>query len=66
MATRVYKILPAQANLPDHITGSVRYSLDGTEKIVEFTQIPANANPLLSHDEALAIVSGPEWAPPEL
>lgn len=62
MDTRVYKVLPAQAALPDHITSNVRYSLDGTKKIVEFTQIPSNANPLLSHEEALTVVSGPDWA----
>lgn len=57
----MYKILPSQANLPDHITSNVMFSPDGTEKMVEFTQIPTNANPLLSHAEALDIVSGSGW-----
>ena len=55
-----YVIRDASVDIDENL--GVRYSVDGTQKIV---RVPDNALyvGLLSHSQALTIMSRPEWTP---
>jgi hypothetical protein len=48
------------------ISNFIRYSVDGTQLIVEWTQEPPVGTVILTHEEAKSITSGPDWTPEDL
>lgn len=53
-------------NIPiQKIANLIRYSVDGSQLIVEWTEDPPSNVSTLTHEEALALTSGPNWVVPE-
>lgn len=48
------------------ISNFIRYSVDGTQLIVEWTKEPPTGTVILTHEEAKSITSGPDWTPEDL
>lgn len=69
MATKIYKVYKASDyNSIDKskVTSNIRWSLDGSQFIVEWTEEPPSNVSTLTHEEALALTSGPNWVVPEV
>jgi hypothetical protein len=53
-------------NVPiQKIANYIRYSLDGTQLIVEWTNTPPDDAVVINHDTAISIMSNTNWTPLE-
>jgi len=68
MATKLYKVYPARDydNLDSiKFTTNIRWSNDGSEFIVEFKEQPHGNTVVLTHQEAVDLMSTEEWRYPD-
>lgn len=47
------------------IANYIRYSLDGTQLIVEWIDTPPSEVTTIDHQTALNLITTPEWTPPD-
>lgn len=68
MATKLYKVYPARDyDTLDSIkfTTNIRWSNDGSEFLVEFKEQPHGNTVVLTHQEAVDLISTEEWRYPD-
>jgi hypothetical protein len=64
MVTKLYKVYPAReydSLDKSKFTSNIRWNVANTEFIVEFLTRPHANTITLEHEEAVALVSTPEW-----